>query len=72
MQLAGSWPVKVGAQWPERTGGSNAALANWSWFAGRPWVGQLAFDLAQAANQSFDADPQVEELISLMRLAKRL
>jgi Ca-activated chloride channel family protein len=29
-------------------------------------------DLAQAANQSFDADPQVEELISLMRLAKRL
>ncbi len=43
------WPRMVGAPSPELLSNVDGSVFNWAWFAGRPWSGQWALDLAQAA-----------------------
>jgi hypothetical protein len=46
---ASRWPRMAGASQPELLNKVDASVLNWAWFAGRPWSGQWALDLAQAA-----------------------
>jgi hypothetical protein len=46
---ASRWSRMTGASSPELLSKVDAPVFNWAWFAGRPWSGQWALDLAQAA-----------------------
>jgi hypothetical protein len=46
---ASRWPKMVGTLRPQRLSGVQPSIFNWAWLAGRPWPGQWALDLAQAA-----------------------
>ena len=45
----GGWPSMAGPPWPELLADVEGSLSNWAWFIGRPWPGQWALDIVQAA-----------------------
>ena len=56
-------PPAAGASWPALLSEMNGSPRNWAWFAGRPWAGQWALDLAQVARfcrEKFGGDIAIE------------